>query len=382
MFIKTSSIAAKEYLEIVQQPYFDDNYVVEIKAVNNKEADYLLRYSTDIYVQDIEGLATILLTEDPNIPPVRFVIQNLIKIRKGLFFGFTANSYNPLIRTYIPKKAESFVIELTPKVDIDIIRSEFQILEIFAIFYLSKKADYTANVNSHHFFELTYLESGNLEMIVEGVSYHMFDNDLLLVSPYQRHEFKAHSKLTQLSIMFAMDYDNYHNIINRSFHCNNAMKDILHQIYNYSDIHSQYHCEMLINYLKSLVTMMEYYDEQQLQKTQLSLPKEIFEDETFNEIISYVQNNIYTSLNIQEICKEFGMSRSTLQTLFKNNLNTTPKHYINEEKLELSRRLLRQRWKTVSEIADLLDYNSVHYFSRAFKKRYKINPSEYAKQNK
>jgi len=160
------------------------------------------------------------------------------------------------------------------------------------------------------------------------------------------------------------------------------MKDILHQIYNYSDIQSQYDCEMLINNLKSLVTMMEYYDEQQPQKTQLIMPKEIYEDETFNEIISYVQNNIYTSLSVQEICKEFGMSRSTLQTLFKNNLTTTPKHYINEEKLDLSRRLLRQRWKTVSEIADLLDYNSVHYFSRAFKKRYNINPSEYAKQNK
>ena len=382
MFIKTSSIAAKEYLEIVQQPYFDDNYVAEIKAVNTKEADYLLRYSTDIYVQDIEGLATILITEDPSIPPQRFVIQNLIKIRKGLYFCFTANSYNPLIRTYIPKKAESSIVELNPKVDIDIIRSEFQILEIFAIFYLSKNPDYASSVNSHHFFELTYVESGNLEMIVEGISYYLFGNDLMLVSPYQRHEFKAHTKLTQLSIMFAMDHDNYHYLTDRSFHCNNTMKDILHQIYNYSDIQSQYDCELLINYLKSLITTMEYYDRQHLQKAQFSLPKEIFEDETFNEIISYIQNNIYTSLNIQEICKEFGMSRSTLQTLFQNNLNTTPKHYINEEKLELSRRLLRQRWKTVSEIADLLDYNSVHYFSRAFKKRYNINPSEYAKHNK
>ena len=39
----------------------------------------------------------------------------------------------------------------------------------------------------------------------------------------------------------------------------------------------------------------------------------------------------------EDLCNKFSVSRSSLQTLFKNNLNISPKKYINDLKLSKSK---------------------------------------------
>ena len=81
---------------------------------------------------------------------------------------------------------------------------------------------------------------------------------------------------------------------------------------------------------------------------------------------------------IEDICSKFAVSRSSLQMLFKNNLNITPKKYINDLKLAKSKLLIKENKYTISEIAFMLGFSSIHYFSRAFTQHYEISPSEYA----
>ena len=76
---------------------------------------------------------------------------------------------------------------------------------------------------------------------------------------------------------------------------------------------------------------------------------------------------------------ESQLSRSSLQILFNENLNQTPKKYINELKLEKSRQLISEGRYTISEIALMLGFNSIHYFSRAFTQKYNMAPTEYSK---
>ena len=66
---------------------------------------------------------------------------------------------------------------------------------------------------------------------------------------------------------------------------------------------------------------------------------------------------------IAEICQKFSMSRSSLQILFKENMDMPPKKYINELKLEKSRQMICENKYTISEIALMLGFNSIHYFS-------------------
>ena len=111
-----------------------------------------------------------------------------------------------------------------------------------------------------------------------------------------------------------------------------------------------------------------------------SVVRQNYQDELFEKIISYVESKLYEPLTIAEICQQFSLSRSSLQLLFKNSVNQSPKKYISDMKLEKSCQMLRENKYTVSEIASRLGYSSIHYFSNAFNQKYHISPSEYAKR--
>jgi len=97
-----------------------------------------------------------------------------------------------------------------------------------------------------------------------------------------------------------------------------------------------------------------------------------------NEILLYINENIYTAFNIEELCAQFGISRSSLQSLFRNNLSIAPKEYVSSLKLEKSKLLIKESKFTISEIATMLGFSTIHYFSRRFKQEFGLTPTEYA----
>jgi AraC-like DNA-binding protein len=111
-----------------------------------------------------------------------------------------------------------------------------------------------------------------------------------------------------------------------------------------------------------------------------TVARQNYRDELFEQIIAYVESKIYEPLTIADICQRFSMSRSSLQLLFKNTVNQSPKKYVSDMKLERSRQMLRENKYTVSEISLKLGYSSIHYFSNAFNQKYHISPSEYARR--
>ena len=137
--------------------------------------------------------------------------------------------------------------------------------------------------------------------------------------------------------------------------------------------------ELLLCLMKQLVI----YSMQNGQDTQLKISttpmQQHFEDELLNEVINFIKQKIDQPITVVDICDQYSISRSTLQALFKRNLNTSPKYYINSMKLERSKILLKNSTYTVSQISEKLGYASIHYFSRKFKQEYGISPSEYSK---
>ena len=97
----------------------------------------------------------------------------------------------------------------------------------------------------------------------------------------------------------------------------------------------------------------------------------------FREDIEVVRND---KITIEEICHEFYLSRSSLQALFKTHLNSSPKNHLLNIKLQKSKELIRENQYTISEIAYMLGFSSIHYFSRLFKKNFNTTPSAYVKK--
>ena len=71
---------------------------------------------------------------------------------------------------------------------------------------------------------------------------------------------------------------------------------------------------------------------------------------------------------------------SYLAILFSRHLHISPSEYIRREKLEESKRLIRQGDMNFTQIADRLKYSSICHYSNQFKRKYGMTPTEYCQR--
>ncbi|HBR99382.1 MAG TPA: AraC family transcriptional regulator [Gammaproteobacteria bacterium] len=84
--------------------------------------------------------------------------------------------------------------------------------------------------------------------------------------------------------------------------------------------------------------------------------------------------------SISDIAASLGLSTSTLQRRFKTAFGITVDHYCRQRRLENARRALTIDGVSIGEAAYLAGYNHTSNFLAAFKKRFRMTPSELMKQ--
>ena len=100
-------------------------------------------------------------------------------------------------------------------------------------------------------------------------------------------------------------------------------------------------------------------------------------EELLEQIIRYLQQNIYKHLTIAEICKANMIGRSQLERLFHKEKGCGVIEYFCRIKIEAAKNMIRDGRYNFSEISNILDYSSYQYFSLQFRKYTRMSPSEY-----
>ncbi|MEJ7691870.1 two-component regulator propeller domain-containing protein [Daejeonella sp.] len=103
-------------------------------------------------------------------------------------------------------------------------------------------------------------------------------------------------------------------------------------------------------------------------------------DEKFlAKVMSFIEKNIAEStLSVEELGKEVGMSRVTLYRKIKALTNQTAVEFIRSVRLKRAAQLLEQNKLHVSEVAYMVGFIDIDYFRRCFKDQFGHTPKEYA----
>ena len=101
-----------------------------------------------------------------------------------------------------------------------------------------------------------------------------------------------------------------------------------------------------------------------------------------SEIVSYVDTNFLERITIAELAFLFGTNRATLCRDFKRETGKTLLAYIDEKKLALAKERILKEDATFTEIALSLHFESIHYFTRFFKKHTGMTPREWKRNQK
>lgn len=97
------------------------------------------------------------------------------------------------------------------------------------------------------------------------------------------------------------------------------------------------------------------------------------------EIREYLKKNFREKITLGELCFLFGTNKTTLCAMFKEAYGDTVIGYLNTLRIKEAKKLMREGEYNLSQISSMLRFSSIHYFSRMFKKKEKISPSEYIK---
>lgn len=99
---------------------------------------------------------------------------------------------------------------------------------------------------------------------------------------------------------------------------------------------------------------------------------------TFTKLCcQYINEHVHEKIFLQDIADTLGISPNYLSQLFKKSMNVGVSEYINMQKIEESKKLLRETTLKIYEISERLGYESSFYFSKVFKKITGISPKEY-----
>ena len=85
-------------------------------------------------------------------------------------------------------------------------------------------------------------------------------------------------------------------------------------------------------------------------------------------------------LDVNTLAEVAGLSPSYFRRLFTEIYRLPPGQYISLIRMEKAKDLLSSGSCSVSEVAEMVGYSSIYYFSGAFRKAVGVSPSEFARQ--
>lgn len=94
----------------------------------------------------------------------------------------------------------------------------------------------------------------------------------------------------------------------------------------------------------------------------------------------FMQENIDRNIDMPAIAEFLNISYSTFRRIFKTYTGMAPAKYYLNMKIQRAKEMLRSTTKSVKEVAFALHFDTPEYFSRLFKKKTGMTPSQFREQ--
>lgn len=350
-----------------------------VLTLNTKQFSSAYCCDDPVYVRCKSGIILIGVSQDGK-EFESFVIHRIVKIKPQVVFNFVSISDNAELEIYYAGHSlKTRPIEKT--FSFEPVVTHLHVEEILTTYYQVRKGNYRFPGEIHPYFELVYIDHGSMQMNVDGKEYALNKYDLMLYYPEQFHSHYTNEgqNCSYLTVIFRMTDRLDETLRNRVFHTRKDIYQVLCRFMKAVQTDDYLNQELSILYLKEVLILLHQFDHKEEIDAGVNPMQHHYENTLLNEIIVYINNNIYKAFTVEDLCTKFSVSRSSLQNLFRTNLHISPKQYISNLKLNQAKIMIQEHNRTISEISDMLGFTSIHYFSRKFKTQYGMSPTDYSK---
>lgn len=272
---------------------------------------------------------------------------------------------------------------------------EYERLLLFQIGDLSCGAGYELEEHKQICYEISYIASGTGWFSTNGKSYKVSAGDIYVGLPEEIHSGKADNidpfRYYYLGFQFVHreEEENPYVHIEKMMQTieNPVIKDRLNMdsmflslLKEFNNL-TQYSNVMIKNFMEQIIILM-YRNYFSRWKNAYELHEKKGSKYIIYKVINYIDNNLLSIKDLTEISDILGYSYSYLSHLFSIETGLSIRDYYSQKKLELTVEILKSGKHNITQIAEILNYESIHSFSKAFKKAVGISPSQYIKLHK
>lgn len=308
-----------------------------------------------------------------------FYLDKVVCIKPGIYFTLRAYQDNSSVELAGEKLPQQVVQKDAP--DNFRVQRRLAVSSIYTFFYHEKEKGFIFPGEAHRPLELTYVDKGAIHSVADGVDLLLNQGDLVLYAPDQWHMQYAEEDVSAsyITISFDLEGDCPESLFNQKFAIPQSAVPMLQRLLREQDRMDAYSEDMMLCYLQILLlTLLREQDNPSQVKLRTTNAVNS-ENEIIRRAQQFISGHIREKLTVPVVARHVDVSPSYLTALFRKNLQISPGEYIRRVKLQESKQMIREDNMNFTEIAAVLQYSTVHHFSRQFKDKFGITPTEYAK---
>ena len=321
------------------------------------------------------GSMTVLSVSDQNEAYQDFYLDKPVELKAGIWFKLASLEEGALVQVW----GEPEFVEERKTGDRFFVRSRLRVDSLCTLFYQERERGFFFSGESHPMLELTYVDQGSLHSVVDGQDILLHQGDMMLYGPGQWHMQYADIGVAPrfVTISFNMEEAQPEDLFNRKFPSPQKAISILQQILREHDQGARDADDSILSLLTLLLVALRR-ETADAAKPQLSNSANN-ENEIIRKAQQFIGNRVEQKLSVPMVAGGVDVSPSYLTALFHKHLQISPGEYIRRIKLQKSKQMIREGNLNFTEIASALQYSTVHHFSRQFKEKFGLTPTEYAR---
>lgn len=337
----------------------------------------LYRAASETWVSCSSGMCVLSVSRDGEAFQ-EFYLDKTACIAPGVLFALSPFLEKGTALVYTEAEPEKVGVRGESSLRVD---HQLQVEGIYTFFYQEKEQGFLFPGESHPMAELTYVDQGALHSVAEGQDLLLKQGDVVIYGPNQWHMQYADIGVAPRYVTLSFDVSGAElaPLLGRKFSAPQRVASILQDMLREQEKMDGFSNDIILSQLNLLLLLLlrEAVDPK---GGKLQTANAIHsENEIIRQAQQYISTHIREKLSVPLVARQVDVSASYLTALFHKNLQISPGEYIRRIKLQESKQMIRENNLNFTEIAAQLQYSTVHHFSRQFKEKFGITPTEYAK---
>lgn len=345
----------------------------------NKEKQPVYRTVCDTRIIPEMGMTVLSISQDGEEFDSFYLDQPVCLCQNLYFYLSPMRREETIVELCMDEAEPLLVIDAESNEGRSFVQCNMHVSGIYTIFYHEKERGFCFSGESHSVLELTYVDQGTVHSVADGQELVLSQGEAVLYGANQWHMQYADIDVAPryVTISFEVQDGNLDALLNRILRPSQLGVTLIQQILREKEKRDPWSMDMIAAQLTQLLLSLL---RQQESTSKLMASNSLnSENEIIRRAQQYISAHIRDKLSVPHVARMVDVSPSYMTALFHKNLQISPGEYIRRMKIQESKQLIREGNMNFTEIAAALHYSTVHHFSRQFKDKFGITPSEYAK---